>query len=113
MSNRATQERRYALVYLETRDALDILNGKLTIAMLNVPADAQVVRVFNDDSRDALGVLLSSAEFAPLPLGAVPPNLLEVRVTCGCIRITTDGPADWIASNPCTIHDASVSVELS
>ena len=68
-------ERRYRVLYIEHDVVLDILRGSLTTTDFDVPDDAQVIGIFEDPARLALGIVIQSKMFANVPLGQEMPQL--------------------------------------
>ena len=68
-------ERRYRIIYASNDVLLGILNNRLTVHDFDLPDDARVVGVDRDFQRDAIAIIVQSAEFDPVPLGDTIPTL--------------------------------------
>jgi hypothetical protein len=75
------KERRLMCLLVPFDALLDILNGKVKIADLDLPDDVAVVDIRNDQERLMLRITVESAAFAPVQLGCVIPHLPLLNIS--------------------------------
>lgn len=74
-------ERRYRIIYAPVNTLVAILHGRVRVVDFDLPSDVRVVHVAYDLQRDALALIVESADFEPVPLGCEIPPLYAMGFT--------------------------------
>ena len=74
------EERRYRILYVPVQTIIGVLHGEIALVDFDLPDDARAVDFSYSFERDALGLIIRSAEFEPVTYGAEIPPLYAMGI---------------------------------